>query len=825
MQHDIRLTRILRAIALASLVRAGSLSAQVVSGVVVMPDSATPVPGAIVVATNAQGTVVGRGLTSERGTFSIRLPAPGAYGLGLLRIGFRPSAGPTVMIGAGASEAVRIVFGAEAVRLAAVPVRERETCRVTADTGLVVARLWEEARKAMLTTQLGGEGAPLVAEWIEYDRMLDSAARLVREQHVRTSRNPTTHAFRSLSAELLANRGYVVDDTTGTMYYAPDAEVLLSETFAATHCFHLATARGAEAATLIGVGFQPTRERRARREIEGTLWLDRNSAELRTMEFRYVNLPDVADAAHPGGSVEFLRLADGRWLVSRWNLRMPQLRAPDPNTDGGARRVIMSATRQVLRGVQVTGGEVTRVERRDTVVYRATGARLAVQIVAADTLLRADGASVTLDGTDYTAIADRNGRVDLAPVLAGHYRARVHTSLMDSLGLPPVVREVAVRDDAHRDSIPLPGAREALSRACPRDSTRHGEGMLRGRVRDERASAMPQAAVVVTWQSNVRILGAADAPQLRYSEQTIGTLTDDTGGWKLCGVPRLTPLAVRVVSDSGSDHRTARLEDDQPFASVDLVVHRESAAIAREAEAALGKAARPRALVELSVTDLHAQPLADVTLDVEPPNGAKRTVVTGPSGRALLPDVAPGLLTVRARRVGFKPGRVAATIEPGRNTVPIMLSNIDGPTLDTVRVVGDRRRSIRHDEFETRRVNRQATASITRAEIERRNPASLWQMLTGIPSIKVVDIDTMVVALSTRSVALKPDLSIEPCFLLVMIDGTAMNSEQKGFDLRMLPPPNDVYGVEIFAGPSSIPLQYGGTGSGKWCGMVAIWTR
>ena len=71
---------------------------------------------------------------------------------------------------------------------------------------------------------------------------------------------------------------------------------------------------------------------------------------------------------------------------------MPRLRAADRSSDGGARRVIMSATPKVLQGVQVTGGEVVRVERRDSVVYRAAGARLAVQVVARDTLLRAAGA-------------------------------------------------------------------------------------------------------------------------------------------------------------------------------------------------------------------------------------------------------------------------------------------------------------------------------------------------------------------------------------------------------------------------------------------------
>ena len=804
--------------------RAGG--AQTVSGTVVLPDSVTPVAGVIVVVNDVRGTPVARGLTTERGAFSIRVPAGGPYSLRLLRIGYRPTQGPTVTVSASTTESVRVVFAADAIRLSAINVRERETCRVSADTGFAVAALWEEARKAMLTTQLGGAGPPLVAEWVEYDRDLDSTARIVRRQRVRTSRNPTTHAFRSLSADLLAARGYVVEDSTGTTYYAPDADVLLSESFAATHCFRLEAPRNVTV-PVIGVSFQPTRDRRSQREIEGTLWIDRATAELRTMEFRYTNLPDATEPARPGGTVEFLRLDDGRWLVSRWSLRMPQLQAPERSPAVGARQVILGRRGPTLHGVQVTGGEVTRVDRRDSVVYRAAGMRIVVQVVAQDTLLSASSASLVLDGTDYTATADRSGRVDLAPVLPGRYRARVQTSLMDSLGLPPVVREVEARADTHVDSLTLPSARDALLKACPRDSVRHGEALLRGRVRDERARAVQNAAVVVTWQTNVAIVGAADADHLRWTERTIGTLSDDSGLWRLCGVPRGPELVVRVVADSGSDLRRVRVADDRPLAAVDLVVRREVGALNREADVALGKAPLQRALVEISVTDLHAQALAETTIDAIPSSGPKRTVVTGPTGRALLPDVAPGVLTVRARRMGFKPGQVAVTIEPGRNTVPIMLSDIAAPMLDTVRIVGDRRASSRLDEFETRRVNRQATVSITRADIERRNAPNLWQLLAGIPSIQVADIDTMVIARSTRSLSMKPDGTVESCYLLVMIDGTVMNPDalHKAYDLRQLPPPNDVHGIEIFAGPSSIPLQYGGAGTGKWCGMIAIWTR
>lgn len=221
----------------------------------------------------------------------------------MLRIGHRPTEGPFIEVARGATERVRIVF-----------------------TGMTVARVWEEARKAMLTTQLTADGAPMFAEWIEYDRTLDSTARIVRQQRVRTSRNPTTRAFRSVPAELLRDQGFVVADTNGTVYYAPGAEALLSDAFVSGHCFQLVTSSDGDA-RLVGVSFAPTRERRDLREIEGTLWVDRATSELRSLEFRYLNLPDAARQdvrrriqAHDHGAVDG-RAASGAGVRRRGHAR------------------------------------------------------------------------------------------------------------------------------------------------------------------------------------------------------------------------------------------------------------------------------------------------------------------------------------------------------------------------------------------------------------------------------------------------------------------------------------------------------------------------
>ncbi len=805
------------AVAILSLCRGSALSSQIIRGVVVLPDSSTPVAGAVVVATTERGPSSVRALSGAKGEFTLRLPAPGRYDLKVLRIGYRPTQGPSVTVADGATEAVRIVFAAEAVVLSAMNVRERETCRVNADSGFMVARVWEEARKAMLTSQLSADGATLFAEWIEYDRHLDSAARVVRQQHVRTSRNPTTHAFRSRSPEVLDTAGYVVVDSGATNFFVPDAEVLLSPLFAAGHCFQLENAPDGQA-SLIGVRFQPTRARRDMREIEGTLWVDRRSAELRSLDFTYTNLSDVAQTAHPGGRVEFLRLADGNWLVTRWSVRMPQLAAAPRVSNDGLRRSVMGRTPIVVRAVQVAGGEVTRVTRGDSLLYTGTGPHIDVQAVSADTSLAVAGATVSLEGTDYVGRADAAGRIRMAPVLGGRYRARISTPLMDSLGVPAVAQEVEAREDAHVDTLKLPRPRDILARVCPRDSIDHGEGMLRGTVRNGQAAAIKQAAVVVTWQTNVSIIGSANADHLNYTEKTIGTYTDNDGRWELCGVPQQVLLTVSVQSDSGSDAQRTRLAGD--FGAVDLVARRDGAALNKDG-------ARSRALVEFAVFNLQGAAVPDASLEVQPPSGPRRTVITGPTGRALIPDVAPGVITIRTRRIGFKPGQVSATVEPGRNTVPIMLSELSTPTLDTVRVVGGRRVTTRLDEFDTRHRSGVATASITREDIVKRNPVDAWQMLTNVPSIRIIGRDNGVTAQSTRSGHLLPDLTIEPCFLIVMVDGLILNGNpgQKAFDLRQLPKPDEIHGIEVFAGAASIPLQYGGVGDGKWCGMIAIWTR
>src|SRR5262249_44011504 len=158
-------------------------------------------------------------------------------------------------------------------------------------------------------------------------------------------------------------------------------------------------------------------------------------------------------------------------------------------------------------GVQVTGGEVDRVLRGDSLLYRATGPAVDVQIAARDSSVTSAGTRLFLEGTDYSATADGSGRVHLSPVLAGRYKLHVSSPLMDSLGLRSVTAEVEASEKAHVDTLMLPTSHEVASHACPRDSLHDGEAMLRGTVRTERAQPVAGAAVTLTWQSGFSVAG------------------------------------------------------------------------------------------------------------------------------------------------------------------------------------------------------------------------------------------------------------------------------------------------------------------------------
>jgi hypothetical protein len=175
--------------------------------------------------------------------------------------------------------------------------------------------------------------------------------------------------FRSIGADSLAKVGYVTTARDGrTTFRAPDADVLVSDRFLNEHCLTLAEGSASNPEWL-GVGFRPADRRRGVVGIEGTMWIDKRSYELRRVDFRYAGIEPMLDAAGAGGWMDFVRLANGLWITGRWELRMPQL----GEATALRRRDMQRFDIREVSGIVVRQGEVLDVSADSRPVY-STGA-------------------------------------------------------------------------------------------------------------------------------------------------------------------------------------------------------------------------------------------------------------------------------------------------------------------------------------------------------------------------------------------------------------------------------------------------------------------
>jgi hypothetical protein len=302
-----------------------AIGAQTVRGVVREQAAGTPLAGVLMTLVrddNPAVTVVSA-LTNDRGTYLLRAPQPGRYRLGAKRIGVRRYESEAIELESAQDIERDVEVEALAYRLPIVTVRGDPLCVRRADQAERIASLWDEARTALVATQVSLRDRLFRARIERYVRDLDPNLRLVGERMRRQSDAVVERPFVSLPAEALSRDGYWrVHPNDSISYYAPDADALLSVTFARDHCFTTSEGRG-DRAGLTGLSFEPATGRNVP-DVRGTIWLDARTLELRLVEFKYSRLPFPTDNRNVGGEVHVARLASGAWFVERWFIRIPR---------------------------------------------------------------------------------------------------------------------------------------------------------------------------------------------------------------------------------------------------------------------------------------------------------------------------------------------------------------------------------------------------------------------------------------------------------------------------------------------------------------------
>jgi len=503
----------------------------------------TPVVGAVILVVDGSGRTVARTASRELGEYSVSA-APGTYRVQVLQIGWRPTlAGPFRLVGGALTRANIDATGAR-ILLDPIIVTDRSECRVRPDSAAAAFVVWEEARKALIAASMTS-AEPFTMTLRRTEQELDREGTRVNWDSTMMRSGLTLRPFVSLPPERLAREGYMSADTQfNKTYWGPDADVLLSESFLSSHCVRIIRPSAAgDSARLIGVGFSPSTKRRDIVDVEGVLWIDRASAELRGMDYHYVNTSKVVEKAEPGGHLLFLRLLSGRWIVEQWWIRVPStatrvIRGDAPTVPGAPR---VDTQREELMNIRRTSGQVTEIRRGNDVLWERGRVNVVVEVVDSVTSAPVRGVLVRTAESRSAAASDSVGRVRLDRISPGPITVRLESPMLESIGRSPFMVPVTVTavNDA-TISIAIPSERAAVIARCGERSLDWGEGMLRGSIVG--SDSTTKAPVVVSWKASYARLGGGESV---VAEQKREVAVGPDGVFEICGVPRDATVTIQ----------------------------------------------------------------------------------------------------------------------------------------------------------------------------------------------------------------------------------------------------------------------------------------
>jgi len=407
----------------------------------------------------SEGVTLARVLSNARGEFVLRSPGgdPGAQ-LRVVRIGFRPVVLALPAADPQGIRRVQVLMGTFTSTLRPVEVVSAQCRRQRGPSPL---EFIEQARAGLLTTVVSREQKPASVRRLGYSKLYDDAGEIVIEQRVQIDSAPASPSTFSAveDAEGFVRRGFAEQRAGGAAYFAPDADVLLDDRFAAGYCFRIVRA-GRDRPNQVGIGFTPADRRRGRIDIDGTLWIDTSARELRDIEFNYLDLPGTRRGQQPGGSLSYRAMPNGIVVVERWALNILGMRADGTMLSVGSRIPRMRSFRSEI------GGELIEAAWPDGVSWRGQLGTLRGQ------LKRRDGrpaafTTVAIVGTPYRAESDESGAFTIAELYPGVYSLSVIDPQLLTLDLTiPTPERLSIERDTLRANVTGASLRDYILDRC-----------------------------------------------------------------------------------------------------------------------------------------------------------------------------------------------------------------------------------------------------------------------------------------------------------------------------------------------------------------------
>jgi len=818
------------------------LPAQIVQGQVVDSISEMPVARGFVVLLDSIGNEVARSIAGGDGTFTLRAPTGGLYRLRSERIGFRAFLSDSLSLQDGETVDLSLRVEALPIRLGSVIVPGNKRCTTNPEQSANTVIVWEEIRKALEATVWGEEQELSHYRQYSYRRELNGRRDRIASESLTTKSGLAEAPFSSSPPEQLAREGYIVERDDGAWYYVPDAQTLLDTQFLDTHCFHVvrdARHRPGQ----VGLAFAPMSDRRLA-DVEGALWLDEASSELRELEVRHTGVRYNIRDRRIGGTVKFMMLPSGAWIVREWQVRTPVFTMTDD-----PHRIPRHSGR--VAGFTDTGGEIYEIFTRDgTKVYQAPVATVFGTVFDSTSGTHLAGVFVTVVGSDFRTHTDSAGRFELGVPLDGEYTLSLNHPRLDSVATPDQLENVKLaRGSSTEVTFAIPHVRSNLRRHCGSSVLSRENGVIFGVVRASGSGAPTNGAKVsASWQS---IDLSSRVGVVRNFHEEINT--DDSGFYAICDVPAGRRIALMAEKDGTTSREASLIFPKRLGGTLSIGWERRPGEPYEQGYPALENVWK----VDLTVGDPHqeavgtyssvlhglvtdftsGEPLAGVSVVV---NDSQRTV-SDADGTYQVVDVvwqqhgnqieflrlgyAPAVLEVQANSP--TDGELLLNASLARSAI-----QLEGVTVEGERIVG-------LGDF-ARRSRSGMGDYITREDIEKRNPPIVTELLRTVPGLMVTPSDAgNYVTVHRRA---DPLTGSSRCRPAIILDGIRLSTvtRQKmtfgtldagegdifqGRDIGIddLVDPNDVVGIEVYKGPSTVPVELSMVNTD--CGVIVIWTR
>jgi hypothetical protein len=184
------------------------------------------------------------------------------------------------------------------------------------------------------------------------------------------------------------------------------------------------------------------------------------------------------------------------------------------------------------------------------------------------------------------------------------------------------------------------------------------------------------------------------------------------------------------------------------------------------------------------------------------------------SGRFRLAGLPAGSRTLQIRRLGYRAASVPVSVEGGGSgTVTVTMVPVPRE-LDPVLIEASRQPAVRYLQGFYERRSKGHGYFITRDQLATRNWSDMTDVLRSlVPSVRIT---------SSRMARNAIRLRGSRCAPLVWLDGAPALAGE--FDLDVITP-ESVSGVEVYAGPATVPVEFRSTRGLEACGVIVVWSR